>query len=570
MAVRLTLLAAPLLGVTLVLLALLPPSSHVASASAAAAPGKAPATTASPGTLPRSLPCNGQAKADQGDAGRGKRDTKCTMVAAATNADKRLKPEGEEGPHMSKRAVSESISAEKRAPSSSGFFGMRGKKGVEAEGDGGEAFKRAPSSSGFFGMRGKKEDPSDGVESTYYDPEDFESADKRAPSSSGFFGMRGKKIPILGYAPWYRDPKRARMGFFGTRGKKSGDEGEDYYGEEYKRAPAMGFFGSRGKKWDDDGSVYDWGSEDSAALPSEDKRVAQHMNFFGMRGKRNGGDVGDAAADYEKRAPNSGFFGMRGKKSPGFDGDEAGEWGEEKRAPNSGFFGMRGKKDYADEMDYDDAYGEAAASKRAPMGFFGMRGKKEYPGYWTEGGDKRAPMGFFGMRGKKDGGEEGLSEEDGLEEEKRAAQHLSFFGMRGKKSDEFAPADGWYLHQGEVKRGLAGAAVSAWPSSSQRPSSINSLLAYLAGRDAAIAEVSGHSGSGWRPVRKRFRGNKKAPMGFIGMRGKKAETLSKEVWPPSANTNGENGYEMEPKHQDGVDEEIALQNQVEVDHSGSQ
>ncbi|XP_046396355.1 tachykinins isoform X2 [Ischnura elegans] len=555
MAVRLTLLAAPLLGVTLVLLALLPPSSHVASASAAAGGAKVTAsTTTAPSTAPRSLPCS---KTD-GDASRGKRDTKCTMVAAAS---KRLTSEEAEGTHMSKRAVQpeglEVLSAEKRAPSSSGFFGMRGKKGADGEGDG-EAFKRAPSSSGFFGMRGKKDDLAEGPDSAYYDVEDFDgAADKRAPSSSGFLGMRGKKIPMLGYAPWYRDPKRARLGFFGTRGKKSDDE-TDYYPEELKRAPAMGFFGSRGKKWDDDGYQYGWGPEDAEGAGPGDKRAAQHMNFFGMRGKRDEGDQ----TEYDKRAPSSGFFGMRGKKSPGVDGED---WAEDKRAPSSGFFGMRGKKDYGEDgADYEDLYGDQAF-KRAPMGFFGMRGKKEYPGYWSEGGDKRAPMGFFGMRGKKDGGELDLAgdELDLLAEEKRAAQHNAFFGMRGKKAEEVSP-DGWY--QAEAKRGLAGAAVSAWPSS-RNPSTFNSLLAYLAGRDAAMAEVSG--GSGWRPVRKRFRGNKKAPMGFIGMRGKKADSLSKEVWPPSANTNGENGYQSDSKSQEVADD-AAAQNQVEGVNNGSQ
>lgn len=65
--------------------------------------------------------------------------------------------------------------------------------------------KRVPSSSGFFGMRGKKQmDDTDNA---------YDLMDKRVPSA-GFFGMRGKK--------WIEDDltmgedKRVPMGFQGN------------------------------------------------------------------------------------------------------------------------------------------------------------------------------------------------------------------------------------------------------------------------------------------------------------------------------------------------------------------
>ncbi|KAG8227757.1 hypothetical protein J437_LFUL005762 [Ladona fulva] len=510
MAVRLTLLAAPLLGVTLVLLALLPPSSHVASSTLAAQPS--PGATAPTTSTPKPLPCSSISKGD-GES-RGKREARgCNMSKGASPQD--------DVSRMSKRAVSGDFEEEKRAPSN-GFFGMRGKKDADGELD---ALKRAPSS-GFFGMRGKKAESdgsSDGASEESYDENQLNQAEKRAPNS-GFFGMRGKKYPYVGYAPWYRDPKRARMGFFGTRGKKSEGADDEEISED-KRAPAMGFFGSRGKKAGEyEDLPYEWAPLELENV-MEDKRAP--MGFFGMRGKKSD-DEGYAVDTYdqEKRAP-MGFFGMRGKKSDGsVDGAINEDVDMEKRAP-MGFFGMRGKKD---DGDFEDGFQDP---KRAPMGFFGMRGKKDQGELWSEdmmqGEDKRAPMGFFGMRGKKDSGDDASSGIDYLEEDKRAP--MGFFGMRGKKGDEMTPPEGWYLYP-EAKRSFTAAAAAAWPAAIRRNSfTLDSLLAYLAGRDVGTT----HTGNGWRPVRKRFRGNKKAPMGFIGMRGKKSSALSREVWPPSSN-----------------------------------
>lgn len=109
-----------------------------------------------------------------------------------------------------------------------------------------------------------------------------------------------------------------------------------------------------------------------------------------------------------------------------------------KRGP-SGFMGMRGKKSSWDPLyellqNYENNDLDDEVEKRAPAsGFFGMRGKK-----WTDLGvdevDKRSPsMGFFGMRGKKENGNYVSSRFNSLEGAKRSPQ-MGFHGMRGKRS----------------------------------------------------------------------------------------------------------------------------------------
>ncbi|XP_033332744.2 tachykinin isoform X1 [Megalopta genalis] len=108
------------------------------------------------------------------------------------------------------------------------------------------------------------------------------------------------------------------------------------------------------------------------------------------------------------------FEEMRGNKNFGPSEDA----GIAKRAP-MGFQGMRGKKDsMAEDIEHDLA--PETADKRAPMGFQGTRGKKDSlssdpedpyaPGdayekraYYNNQDEhyKRAPMGFQGTRGKK-------------------------------------------------------------------------------------------------------------------------------------------------------------------------
>ncbi|XP_055907522.1 tachykinins isoform X2 [Eupeodes corollae] len=154
----------------------------------------------------------------------------------------------------------------------------------------------------------------------------------------------------------------------------------------------------------------------------------------------------DDLGSFAKRAP-SGFTGMRGKKyyeysdpSPNaldwsFDDDFSVNDIRNKKAP-SGFNGVRGKK--MDQLEYEkslldqlfrrlyqenndfndlsvyrsdtplyshgysenDGWAENALDKRAPSGFTGMRGKR--PLDFPFDGGKRAPNAFFGVRGKRD------------------------------------------------------------------------------------------------------------------------------------------------------------------------
>lgn len=262
-------------------------------------------------------------------------------------------------------------------------------------------------------------------------------------------------------------PKRAPSGFLGVRGKKdSAFVSEEAYNDVMeKRAPAMGFQGVRGKK--------------------DDKR-GPSMGFHGMRGKKDA----DSRAEFlqellqDKRAPSMGFMGMRGKKEA-LDFDYF-----EKRAPSLGFQGMRGRRDgeylsanrlgltgvrgengvnlegddYAEmssDEDLEAGLQDAEEfSKRAPAanGFFGTRGKKV------------PANGFFGTRGKK-------------------GPSAGFFAMRGKK----APSAGFMEYQGP-------------------PVDLDTLLNYLG---TAYQHGRDKRNGGRLP------GSKKAPIGFLGTRGKK-------------------------------------------------
>jgi hypothetical protein len=261
----------------------------------------------------------------------------------------------------------------------------------------------------------------------------------------------------------------------GVRGKKDAAfTNEEGYGE--KRAPAMGFQGVRGKK-DDEDLVYD--------------KRGPPMGFHGMRGKKDPDTRQQLLQDLlDKRAPSMGFMGMRGKKDPtDFDYFD-------KRAPPLGFQGMRGKK-----AQWEEGPG---VFRRAPgVGFHGMRGKKgeeglafvrmlgkdvdpegdDYPQVFSDediwgdegetlGGDaenfnKRGPAsGFLAMRGKK-------------------VPSAGFLGMRGKKELDGSP---------------------------ERTGDLDSLLQYL----GASYQQGRDKRSGVRTP-----GSKKAPIGFLGTRGKK-------------------------------------------------
>lgn len=199
--------------------------------------------------------------------------------------DKRVAPLGFQGMRGKKDLGEEDSEMFKRAPSA-GFQGVRGKK---------EGGYYTDKRFGFVGMRGKKGMDMEGDdypqmlsdEDIWGNQEDVledsEELNKRGPVA-GFFGMRGKKGPA--------------SGFFGMRGKKIPAAG--FFGVRGKKAPAAGFVGMRGKK-----------ESDGIADRTEDMDAL--LQYLGAtyqlgRDKRNG-----ERRPASKKVP-SGFLGTRGKK----------------------------------------------------------------------------------------------------------------------------------------------------------------------------------------------------------------------------------------------------------------
>ncbi|XP_015435134.1 PREDICTED: tachykinins [Dufourea novaeangliae] len=192
----------------------------------------------------------------------------------------------------------------------------------------------------------------------------------------------------------------------------------------------------------------------------------------------------------------------------------------EKRGP-MGFQGMRGKKDFA-SLEHDQL------SKRTPMGFQGMRGKKDsitgeiQHELLSEDANKRAPMGFHGLRGKKDSTSPYFDDSyvpvPGNMYEKRSRykqdEHykrapMGFQGMRGKKSlqeisNEIEKQTGTELEDSK------GAETYSFDYSEDYETRVPAT-GYQQGvlRDKKNNEIVVGE---WE---------KRAPMGFQGMRGKK-------------------------------------------------
>lgn len=260
-------------------------------------------------------------------------------------------------------------------------------------------------------------------------------------------------------------------------------------------------------------------SKREIAVDSEDNRESNEIP-----------SEGDLASSKSlvKRAP-SGFTGMRGKKQSEYTdlSPNALDWGVDdeyslndnnryKKAP-SGFHGVRGKK--MDQFEYEkslldqlfrrlyqendelenlnvyrpntpslylhnysdnDEWDENALEKRAPSGFTGMRGKR--PLSFPFDGGKRTPNAFFGVRGKRDfkrsAAEQFQPEFLGFRNK--------FVGVRGKKD-----SNALNLHRLESQ--MLGSPVS---------NNYRSLTRFLI--DAP-----------------EFMSLKRAPAGFVGMRGKR-------------------------------------------------
>ncbi|EDW66605.1 tachykinins isoform X2 [Drosophila virilis] len=228
-----------------------------------------------------------------------------------------------------------------------------------------------------------------------------------------------------------------------------------------------------------------------------------------------------------------------------------------KRAPNLSFIGMRGKKEQEpsaddnwlgpDPLDYteDDAgnfYNENMRRlKKAPLAFVGLRGKKFTPNnnrlhdllqqmeedrlrenllqdflehLATDGNDvaKRAPTGFTGMRGKRpsiaeyDAVENG---EDAMELLAKRAPVNSFVGVRGKKD---------VSHQ-HYKRAALSEAYDV-RGKKQRYADFNSKFVAVRGKKSNVEDEAGLEPNAMRPWVYLI-GGKRAPSGFLGMRGKR-------------------------------------------------
>ncbi|KAH8288839.1 hypothetical protein KR054_010337 [Drosophila jambulina] len=250
-----------------------------------------------------------------------------------------------------------------------------------------------------------------------------------------------------------------------------------------------------------------------------------------------------------KRAPTSSFIGMRGKKDEDRDNAE-GNWLGAGSAPDP--------LDYADE-DADNFYSENGRRlKKAPLAFVGVRGKKFIPisarltdvlqhleeerlrenllqdfldRLVTGQGDvnKRAPTGFTGMRGKRpsflanDESGEGEAEEAVELLQKRAPVN-SFVGVRGKKDvshqhyKRAALSEFWhnFFKKSYDMRGKK-----------QRFADFNSKFVAVRGKKSELEADAMGNGNGDSQQQYLVHpwlylwGDKRAPSGFLGMRGKR-------------------------------------------------
>ncbi|XP_034488854.1 tachykinins isoform X2 [Drosophila innubila] len=228
-----------------------------------------------------------------------------------------------------------------------------------------------------------------------------------------------------------------------------------------------------------------------------------------------------------------------------------------KRAPTSSFIGMRGKKEQEgtsdanwlgpDPLDYgeddvDNYYNENGRRlKKAPLAFVGMRGKKFSVGnshlrdlvqhmeekrlrenilqdfldrLAIDGGDvgKRAPTGFTGMRGKRPamGDSDALGdEEDAMELLEKRAPVNSFVGMRGKKD---------VSHQ-HYKRAALSEAYDV-RGKKQRYTDFNNKFVAVRGKKSDLGDDIDIEQNAVQPWDYLI-GEKRAPSGFVGMRGKR-------------------------------------------------
>lgn len=268
-----------------------------------------------------------------------------------------------------------------------------------------------------------------------------------------------------------------------------------------KRAPS-GFMGMRGKK---DDEYSDYVGQDPNF---EERGPFKFGKIFGIFRKKPGKFPGMVRVKPNKRFP-LGFTGVRGRKDLlEFVSDKS----EMLLDALQRLQEQRGEQNEVAQMDYpfDEEFLEklerlmelenlAKLEKRMPSGFVGMRGKKDFDysaDYVDE--EKRAPMGFLGMRGKKD-----VSAQ--LQAQKRSSL-AQLFGIRGKKQP---------LQPMEFRGKFVGVRGKK-----NNSSSLQQLEEQLGNMDNN--EFTDSRGSADEDSKV-----KRAPSGFVGMRGKK--------WPDSTN-----------------------------------
>ncbi|KAH8369234.1 hypothetical protein KR009_005190 [Drosophila setifemur] len=254
-----------------------------------------------------------------------------------------------------------------------------------------------------------------------------------------------------------------------------------------------------------------------------------------------------------KRAPTSSFIGMRGKK----DEERDTEADADAEASEGNWLGAGNGPDPLDYADLDSYYSENGRRlKKAPLAFVGMRGKKFTPisarlagvlhhmeeerlrenllqDFFDrlsagEGGaadmEKRAPTGFTGMRGKRPNQEDdGGDGEDATELMLKRAPVNSFVGMRGKKDvshqhyKRAALSEFWhtFFKKAYDVRGKK-----------QRFADFNKFVA-VRGKKSGLEEDGADTGD-WEGQQQylvqpwlNVWGDKRAPNGFLGMRGKR-------------------------------------------------
>ncbi|KAH8360239.1 hypothetical protein KR093_011456 [Drosophila rubida] len=236
-----------------------------------------------------------------------------------------------------------------------------------------------------------------------------------------------------------------------------------------------------------------------------------------------------------------------------------------KRAPTSSFIGMRGKKEQEaaadsnwlgpDPLDYgEDAAGSyynenGLRLKKAPLAFVGVRGKKFSAGnshlrdliksmeeerlresllqdfferLTNDGSDlgKRAPTGFTGMRGKRPtmaNGDTADDELDAMELLEKRAPVNSFVGVRGKKD---------VSHQHYKRAALSDLWRKLFKKAydvrgkKQRYADFNNKFVAVRGKKSDLMDDSDLEQNVVQPWVYLI-GEKRAPNGFVGMRGKR-------------------------------------------------